>query len=342
MTKSRNKNNSAHLMTLSKIAFAALALLLVILLAGLALIWAPDKPVEELVPKWAPAPSTFIEVDGMKVHVRDEGRRDDPSPILLLHGAPSSLHTWDGWAAHLRKEHRVIRVDLPGFGLTGPNPAHRYDIGFYTGFVADLMRALKVQRVVLVGNSFGGYVAWKTAVDYPDRVSKLVLIDAAGYTNTPTSVPLALRLTRMPALAPLLKHVLTRNTVASSVRYVYGDPTKVTPELVERYYDLTLRAGNREALGERARQVPLGEYEAQIKRVDRPTLIMWGLKDRLIPVDHAVKFHHDIANSRVITFDMLGHVPHEEDPEATVKAVESFLAASDSPGQSPGGPVRQH
>lgn len=84
--------------------------------------WAPDRPVEELQARWAPAPSQFIELMGMQVHLRDEGPRDDAEPLLLLHGTSASLHTWEGWVADLKRTRRVISVDLPGFGLTGPFP----------------------------------------------------------------------------------------------------------------------------------------------------------------------------------------------------------------------------
>ena len=95
-------------------------LLLMATALAVALSRAPDRPVESLVARWAPAPSDFIEVQGQLVHLRDEGPRGDPVPIVLLHGTGASLHTWEGWAAALRPSRRVIRFDLPAFGLTGP------------------------------------------------------------------------------------------------------------------------------------------------------------------------------------------------------------------------------
>lgn len=135
------------------------AALLVVGAIGIASVWAPDRPVEELIPTLGPAPSQFMDVDGMKAHVRDEGPSDDSEPIVLLHGTSSSLHTWDGWVSQLKSQRRVIRVDLPGFGLTGPNPNGKYDIETYSHFVASLMSQLHVQHAVLVGNSLG--VMWR-------------------------------------------------------------------------------------------------------------------------------------------------------------------------------------
>lgn len=310
---------------------SALLALVVVLVAVVAAAWTPDRPVDSLMAKWGAPPSQLLEIQGMRAHVRDEGRRDDPEPILLLHGTGASLHTWDGWVAALQQERRVIRVDLPGFGLTGPSPDGKYDIGSYVRFVVALMDTLQIQRAVVAGNSLGGYVAWKTAVDHPERVSTLILVDAAGYAYDSQSVPIAFRLARNPLTAPLIQRLSSRRTVASSVRNVYGDPSKVTPELVERYYELTLREGNRAAIAARFAQVEPGEFAAQIAKVRQPTLILWGGQDRLIPVDYGRQFQRDIADSRLVVFDELGHVPQEEDPARTVAAVMAFLSSQKSP-----------
>ena len=304
------------------LVFGALVLLVV---AGMAAVWAPDRSVDDLAPRWAPAPSQFVLVDGMQVHLRDEGPRDDPQPIVLLHGTSASLHTWDGWATVLRDKHRVIRVDMPGFGLTGPTPDGNYQMPLYSHFVVALMDTLKVQRAVLAGNSLGAYVAWKTAVDYPDRVSKLILVDAAGYAFTPASVPVGFKLAQIPMLSGLMSNILPRSVIESSLRNVYGDPSKITPELVDRYYELALRAGNRKSLAARFAQNKPGEFESQIPQIKQPTLILWGGLDRLIPPENAQKFHHDIASSSLVMFDTLGHVGHEEDPATTVAAAIAFL-----------------
>jgi pimeloyl-ACP methyl ester carboxylesterase len=303
------------------VMFAAVLLAI----GGLVAIWAPDRSAEDLSPRWAPLPSQFVLIDGVKAHFRDEGPRDDPEPLILLHGTSSSLHTWDGWTQALKANHRVIRVDLPGFGLTGPTVDGDYRMQVYSHFVASLMDALQVKRAVLVGNSLGGFVAWKTAVDYPKRVSKLVLVDAAGYSTTATSVPLGFKIAQIPMLSGLMGHVLPRSVIESSLRNVYADPSKINAELVDRYYELALRAGNRQALAARFSQNKPGEFETQIKDIKQPTLIIWGGQDRLIPPDNAKRFLRDLAKSRLVMFDKLGHVGHEEDPASTVAAAHDFL-----------------
>ncbi len=309
----------------AKWMLGALGVVALVLAVGVASAWQADKPVAELMGKYAPPPSQMVAVDGMTVHVRDEGPRDDPQPIVLLHGTSASLHTWDGWAQTLSAQRRVIRFDLPAFGLTGPSPDHRYTTERYVQFVKAMYDHMGLQHTVLGGNSLGGAIAWESALAMPGRVDKLILVDAAGYPMSPKSVPIGFKIAQIESLAPLMRHLLPRGMVESSVRNVYGNPDKVTPELVDRYYDLSLREGNRQALGERFRQTVWGAHADQIKQIRVPTLILWGDQDRLIPPDHAQQFLRDIAGSQLIMFPGLGHVPHEEDAAQTVAAVKTFL-----------------
>jgi len=300
----------------------ALALLLAVFVA---LTWAPDRPVAALTARWAQPPSSFVEIAGMKVHVRDEGVRDDPVPIILLHGTSASLHTWDGWARALEGRRRVLRLDLPGFGLTGPAPDGDYTIEAYVRFMDAVLDHYAIRDCVIAGNSFGGWVAWETALDQPGRVDGLILVDSAGHTLRSQSVPLAFRIAKIPVLNRLMENILPRALVESSVRNVYGDPARVSAELVDRYYEVTLREGNREALVQRFAQAVAGVDEARIRQVQVPTLILWGGLDRLIPLEHGMLFKRDIAGSSIVVFDDLGHVPQEEDPVRTVAAAWPFL-----------------
>lgn len=299
------------------------------LVLGLALAatWEPDRPVEALTARWAPPPSTFVEVDGLRVHLRDEGPRDDANPVVLLHGTSASLHTWEGWVKRLSPQHRVITLDLPGFGLTGAWADEDLSLERSLLLIQHLFETLKLEHVVLGGNSYGGRLAWEYAVQHPTQVSKLVLVDAAGYPRNSTSVPIGFRLATVPGVRRVLQWVLPRALVEKSVRNVYGDPSRVTPELVDRYFELTLRTGNRAALARRLEQVPAEGDTARLKTFTSPALILWGGQDRLISPENAKRFAADLPNARLIMFDALGHVPHEEDPEATVTEVERFLSS---------------
>lgn len=307
---------------------ALLALVVLLVLAGVAATWAPDRPASELAAKWAPPPSQFIELQGMRVHLRDEGPRDDSLPIVLLHGTSASLHTWEGWARALRGERRVIRIDLPGFALTGPHPKDDYSMAVYVDFMRALADKLGLKRFVLAGNSLGGQIAWSTAAAMPERVERLILVDASGYPperlQTRQDIPLGFKLAATPWLQPLMRNTLPRSVVESSVRKVYGDPAKVTPALVDVYYDMTLREGNRRALARRMQQGYTADV-GQLAQLRMPTLILWGGKDRLTPPEFGRWFARDIAGSRLVVFEDLGHVPHEEDPQRTVEEVRRFL-----------------
>ena len=313
---------------LLRLILVAVVIAVVFVIAGIIATWAPDRSVEQLKGRWAQAPSQFLAVNGLQVHVRDEGPRDDPVPLVLLHGTSASLHTWDGWVADLKGQRRVIRFDLPAFGLTGPDLQNDYTLEAYVRTVEGVVNAMGVKDFVLAGNSLGGQIAWATATALPQRVRQLILVDAAGYPMAPQSVPIGFRIARIPGLRRLAEVVLPRGVIQASLRNVYGDPSKVTPELVDRYYELTLREGNRQALAYRFDQmlkVDIAKGMLAIRALRVPTLILWGGKDPLIPVENGHRFAADIVGSQLVVFDDLGHVPQEEDPQRTVQALRKFL-----------------
>ena len=324
-----------------------LVLAMMILIAALiALYWAPDRSVAELK-QWQLPNSNFIAIQGMQAHVLESDKCDIyrsrssidqavsagkslPEAIVLLHGTSASLHTWQGWTQALSDEYCVVSMDLPGFGLTGPytDESTKYSSANYAKFVIQVLNSLNLKQapqLTLAGNSLGGKIAWRTAILYPEYVQKLILIDAAGYPATPKHIPLGFKLAKYPALTPVLSRILPREVVKKSILSVYADDTKVDEALVDRYYNLTLRQGNRKALNRRLRDTDNESDPKQIKQLDLPTLIIWGAQDDLIPVENAALFHRDIANSQLKIFDDLGHVPHEEDPVATVKVAKNFL-----------------
>ena len=309
----------------------ALSAVGVALLVGVA--YEPDRPLESLQARWAPAPSRFLEVDGLRVHLRDEGPRDDALPLVLIHGTSASLHTWEGWAGALRGQRRVIRFDLPGIGLSDSWPPQTADYSgeSYARFALKVLNALGVQQAVVGGNSLGGEVAWRMAVAAPQTVKSLILVDSAGPIFVPKSVPLGFQLARTPALNWVTQHLLTRSLVHASVANVYANPKRVTPELVDRYFELSLRQGNRQALTRRLQTFVPGRGVEALSTLKQPTLIIWGGQDRLIPPEVAQIFVKSIPHSQLVMHDDLGHVPQEEDPQATVRDVLAFLTTLATP-----------
>jgi pimeloyl-ACP methyl ester carboxylesterase len=309
-----------------KKSIIALAIAFAIVAALVGAEWTPGRSVESLKARWASAPSDqFVTIDGVSVHVRDEGPRNDPHPIVLIHGTASSLQTWDGWVAALKKQHRVISFDLPGMGLSGQFPDDDYRIEHYTRFLEDLLDQLGIKQAVLVGNSLGGNIAWETAIAKPDLVYRLVLVDSTGYPDEGDSTPIIFQLAKIPVFRWLIEHITPRSFIKTNLMEAYGDSRKLTSDLVDRYYELFLHAGNRRAFILQFEQERDTDSE-RIRRIAMPTLILWGGLDHVVPVSDAERFHHDIAHSRLNVFSQLGHVPQEEDPAQTVKALKDFLA----------------
>ncbi len=279
-----------------------------------------DVPAEKLKAKYTNEQSRFITIDGLSIHYRDEGKG---FPLVLLHPSPSSLHTFDRLTEKLAKQFRVIRLDLPGYGLTGPNATGDYSLQWYMRFFDSFLTALHVDSCHLAGNSFGGRLACEYAYENPGRVKKLVLIAASGYPVKEDGV-LAMKMARTPLLQPIVRYVTPRFFIAMNLKEVFGARYNAPAETVDRYYDFMLRAGNRDTF------ISMSNREAEdisghIKSLRLPTLILWGSDDSIIPPRHAELFHQDIPGSRVIVYDGVGHIPQEVVPEKVATDIGKFL-----------------
>ena len=186
-------------------------------------VMSPDKTLDELAPKYLNAASKFIAIDGIKVHYRDEGQG---TPVLLIHGTGASLHTWDAWAEELSKSYRVIRLDLPAYGLTGADPQKRYLSTDYVALINKLTQALGIERLHLVGNSLGGLVAWLYASTYPDAVDRLVLIDPSGFPFDQT--PAVIRLAKLPVFNLLLRYFTPKAFIRKNLKEVFYNDALIT------------------------------------------------------------------------------------------------------------------
>jgi pimeloyl-ACP methyl ester carboxylesterase len=218
----------------------------------------------------------------------------------------------------------VVRLDMPGFGLTGPAPDRDYSAARLARTAAALLDRLGIARADVACNSLGARVAIALALAQPARVRKLVLLDAAGLSGQ--KPPAIFALAQIPGLGRLLTVVTPRALVRSNVAQVYGDPSKMTESLVDRYYELTRAEGNREALLDRLRNARDPDLDALLGQLHLPVLILWGERDRWIPPSFAERFHKGIANSKLSMIAGAGHVPMEEVPEETAREAEQFLA----------------
>jgi pimeloyl-ACP methyl ester carboxylesterase len=304
--------------------FSVMGLISVALVALAALLWTPDKGRDTLEAEYAKPPSTFVSVAGLRLHVRDTVDKSAPV-LILLHGFGSSLHTWDAWSAELEKQYRVIRLDLPGAGLTGPDTSSvTGDYSDARGFVVlqALMDQLGVVKASFIGNSIGGRIAWGFAAKHPDRVNKLVLIAPDGFASPGFEYGKA---PNVPAVLGLMRYTLPKALLKKNLEPAYGDAKNLSDETVNRYYDMMLVPGTRDAMLERMRQIMLSEPTPVLKTIAAPTLLLWGTKDAMIPISNAQDYLKAMPNSRLVSLEGLGHVPHEESPALSLVAVEAFL-----------------
>lgn len=313
---------------LTKILKIILSLIVLLIVAVIIMFSHRDIPLDDLKIKYANSNSSFVAVNKIDVHFRDEGVQTDTIPIVLIHGTGASLHTFNAWSDRLKKSHRVIRMDLPAYGLTGPFPDKNYTMANYTAFLKDFLIALNIKQCVLAGNSLGGAIAWNFTLEQPSTVTKLILIDASGYPIASKSVPIAFSLAKIPVINKLLTFITPRFLVRSSVENVYFDSSKVTDLVVERYFNLTLRAGNRKAFVDRLKIPKDTSTYRFIKSIQQPTLILWGAEDLLIPVENAYKFQEDLPNNTLVILENTGHTPMEESPLESLAPVISFLKTS--------------
>jgi len=298
--------------------------ILIALFANILFFAESDRPVEELIPLYTNKDSKFMDILGMKVHYRDEGVATDSVPLILLHGMSSSLNTWDSVVIDLKPHKRVISLDLPGFALTGPSPENSYNFPYYSKFIDSFTTRLQIKRFILVGNSMGGAISWNYALHNPSRLAKMVLIDAAGYPKKGESGSLGFKLASTPVINNLLLYVTPKALVRKSLETVYFDQSRVTDAQVERFHDVAIREGNREA----ALQIFKGSFKGdpkQIKSIKTPTLILWGDKDNLIGVNNVDNFLRDIQGSKADIYKSIGHVPMEEVPGKVAASILGFV-----------------
>jgi pimeloyl-ACP methyl ester carboxylesterase len=261
---------------------------------------------------------------GMEVHYRDEGNMQDSTPLILIHGMSSSLNTWDSLVLLMKDKKRLISIDLPGFGLTGPNPENKYGFDYYTNFLDSFLTNLNINNFILAGNSMGGGVSWHYAVSHPEKINKIILIDAVGYQGKKGKGSLGFKLASMPIVNNLLLYITPKFLIKKSLETVFVDQTKITEKEIDRYHDLTIAEGNRKAALSIFKSGFIQEPE-KIQSITTPTLIIWGDKDQLITVDNAYLFNKNIKGSELVVLKNVGHVPMEEVPGVVANSIFSFI-----------------
>jgi pimeloyl-ACP methyl ester carboxylesterase len=295
--------------------------------AALWWLWTPDKDRAELEADYLNAPGDMIDVAGTRLHVRDSGppttNKDAPT-VIFLHGFGASLHTWEPWAQVLANDLRVIRIDLPGSGLSLPDPTGDYSDQRSLQILVALMDQLGLAKASLVGNSIGGRIAWTFAGTHPERMNKLVLVSPDGFASPGFGYG---KTPEVPAMAKLMRYSLPKPLLTMSLKPAYANPATMTDALATRYHDLMLAPGSRDALLARMAQTVLVDPIPILKKITAPTLLVWGEQDGMIPFANSNDYLKAIAWSKLVSFRGVGHLPHEEAPGESVGAVREFLSA---------------
>ena len=253
-------------------------------------------------------------------------RAGQGSSVVLLHGFASSLYTWHDVLGPLARTHDVLAVDLPGFGASELPPALSAEA--FPAVVAGLMDELGVAKASLVGNSMGGALAALFAARHPERVDRLVLLDAAGFDLAPADRPWLLRVLGSEAGGIIARLPRKRALATLALRQVFFDPGKVTAERIDEYLAPLQRPGAVESL--RSLLAPRGlrtfaGFADEVARIRAPALVVWGREDAWIPLSDADRFVAALPRARKVVLGDCGHMPQEERPEEVSRLLDDFL-----------------
>jgi len=309
-----------------------IAAVLAILLIGPLIV--PIPPLKDTVPveQLADQDSQFIEVNGLNVHYKMAGQGEPV--IILMHGFGASTFSWREVMPPLSTYGTVIAYDRPAFGLTerplpgewsGENP---YSMDAQVKLTIGLMDALGVEKAVLIGNSAGGTISAETAINYPDRVEGLVLVDAAIYGGggAPAWMHPMLTIPQINRLGPWFVRSLAGKRGMDFLQMAWHDPSHITPEILAGYRK-PLHAKNWDtALWELTKASQASELDDQLKLIELPTLVITGDDDRIIPPEDSIRLSVDLPSAKLVVIQNCGHLPQEEQPQAFMDAVISYLS----------------
>lgn len=306
-----------------------LAALILILSIGPFLI--PVPPLENTIPaeQFVDADSKFVEVNGVNVHYKTWGQ-GEPT-FILLHGFGASLFSWREVTEPLSQFGTVIAYDRPAFGLTerpleweGESP---YSPQSQVDIVIGLMDALKVEKAILVGNSAGGTVSMQVALQHPDRVEALILVDAAVYAGggAPSWSRPLLKTPQMNHVGPLIARQLQAQGT-ELLKTAWHDPSKITPEIFAGYEKPLQIVNWDKALWQLTVASEESGLADRVNEIALPALVITGDDDRIVPTEQSLRLADELPNAELKVIAQSGHLPHEETPVEFMQAVTEFLA----------------
>lgn len=303
-----------------------LGLVLLILITA----YAPDTNPDDMVAKYGGDQAKFVQMTGgTNIHYRDQGPKNAPA-IIMIHGMSAHLQAWEPLIAKMGENYRILSLDLPGFGLTGPNPTGQYGPEVYTEAVLTVMNTTNIDKAVIVGNSMGGWTAWRMGLSHPERVQGLVLLapwGAPGADNEKGN--LAFKLMSSSIGKALMPHFTPRSIVKQSVLQSVEREEIVTDKMVDRYYDLVRYPGNRQATLDAMETTKDLSAWKNIKSLKSPVLIIWGREDQLIDISRSEKFASELEGEKIIIYEDVGHLPMEEVPADVARDIKLWLDEQD-------------
>ena len=263
-----------------------------------------DISKESIEAKYLLESSDFIEIDGVNIHFAIDGTGPD---LLLLHANYANLIDWNRWVDELKKHFRVIRIDIPGHGLTEADPSNDYSMQRTVFLLENFLNELEIDTLSIAGASLGGTTSLHYASQNPEKIDNLILV-SPGALNPRVrgrSEPVTL-----PKPFEIIAHITPKIVTESLLKGGFGDPNNVTDELVVRWHDLLLREGQRDAQIARVNQYVSGDIDRVLSEVRAPALIMWGKKNNVVPVDLAYEMKDMMKNSlriEMIIYESGGH-----------------------------------
>jgi pimeloyl-ACP methyl ester carboxylesterase len=266
----------------------------------------------------------------VKLYYREEG---SGRPLLLIHGFGASTFTWRHVAPDLARDHRVIAVDLKGFGQSDKPFDARYSVYDQAELLIQLIEDKDLRDLTLVGHSFGGGISLLLALEAQQRldgrISRLVLLDSIAY---PQNIPVFFRMLDVPLVSQLgVRMVPPTVQTRVALKIAYFDDSKITPEEVEAYAAPLKTAAGKHAIIHSARQIvpeDIAELSERYKTIDLPTLILWCDHDRIVPLEVGLKLRRTLPNSTLRLVEDCGHMPQEEQPGSTLELLRDFLTGS--------------
>jgi len=294
-----------------------------------------DIPKESVIVKHAKGASEFIELkDGSLIHVRDEGNKNG-NTLVLIHGSNGSLFNFESMNKFLINDFRVVSLDLPAHGLTGPVNSNNYSFDGFIRVINEVLEIKKINQFFLAGHSMGGRVVWNYTIDYPEKVSGLIIIGSLFLANekeyrefqSDNKPPIVFKLFEIPFFRMLLGYITPRIMVSQVAKQMVYDQTIMTDELIDQFHDIILLEGSREAMGYVIVNTDknIVADPKLLQEINVPTMILHGEEDNVIDVRYNKHFLENIPDINLISYSKVGHMPPMEIPEVLANDIKKFI-----------------